>query len=142
MGVYIDSMDWQDCWMPAANEAAVLKAFARKRRKTDWIGGEKHDTIEELFDQGCLHGIGVKRDGDRIIFGLEYQREKMSHLTDAVTRLAPFMGGGTIFMQAEGEFWKWIFRNKRLLTYDGTIVYGDELCPAWLGPVEIHDDRL
>jgi hypothetical protein len=37
------------------------------------------------------------------------------------------MGGGTIYMTAESEHWKWVFKNGKLLIHEGRVVYTDDL---------------
>jgi hypothetical protein len=137
MSVCIERMTMIDVWLPAANERKLLDAFARKRAKTLLLSPQKHPTIEALCKEGSAYGISVGRKGDRIVLGEECDRENLGNLWEVFTLMAPFMGGGTVEMRAEGDDWKWVFRGGELLSFEGTIVYEDELSPAWLGAREV-----
>lgn len=132
MGVYIDRMSMTDVWLPAKNEKKLLAAFARKQPKDRLIEAQRHETIEALCKEGSAWGISVRRDGDRIYLGDEVDREKLGSLRDVFLVMAPFMGGGSIEMRAEGDDWKWVFRDGQLLDFEGRVVFTDELSPAWL----------
>jgi len=136
MGVYIDSMHWEDCWMPVSNEKAVLDAIARKvrRSKNNPFPGDfdRYDTLEKLCEDGPLYGISIERRGDRVVFGENNDREKLSNLEDVLARMAPHMGNGTIYMRAESEDWKWVFKGGQLLSFGGRVVYYDDLPDGWV----------
>ncbi len=132
MGASINGMSCSDWWMPADLELTLLIAVTNSLSLEE----EKYRSIEELFNEGPGFGISIERQGDRIVFGEDCDREKVAYLEELVETIAPFMGGGEIYMEAEGSHWKWVFKDKKLLTFEGVIVYQDELSPAWLEAVE------
>lgn len=126
MSVSIDSMNWEDCWFEAKDEPRVLAAFTKKV-KGSYLGDKKHASIEKLAEDGSLYGISVRRDGDRIFLGDDNDRDSLGALEEAVRRLGPFMKHGAITVRAEGDPWKWVFKDGRVLVYDGRTIYEDEL---------------
>jgi hypothetical protein len=143
VSTYIDSMHWDEVWMPASNEKAMLDAIAKKVRKSQSNpfpnNFDRYDTLEKLLEGGPLHGIGIERRGDRVVFGGDNDREKLSDLDDVLRRMAPHMGGGEVRMRAEDADWKWVFKDGQVLSVGGRVVYYDELpdgyCnrPMWNG---------
>jgi hypothetical protein len=106
-----------------------LAAFNRQTTRE-----EKYTSIEELCEKGPLYGIDVQRTvpAGRILFGEDNNREKVGDLHDALARLAPFVVEGTVYMSAEGEHWKWVFKRGELKAHNGRIVYCDDLPDGWI----------
>lgn len=93
-----------------------------------WVGWNYHETCKDLvevLEEFGLEGIETEEDGSVVGF---YYDSKTGNEDALFEALAPFIDpDGVVAWRGEGdEYWRWVFRNGKLVTQEGEIVYRED----------------
>ena len=121
MGVCV-SYELIDVVVPADQVADAL-AVVRKHVEEHRLGADRDDLCEAL-DQARFRGEQAA-NGDVVIE--EFTGEKLWDEGELFDELAPLVKeGGVIYAEAEGDYWKLVFKGGAVHEYEGRMVYEDE----------------